>query len=747
MNQYAQVVLNMPHPSLDKPFDYAVPESMLCKISVGMRVIVPFGAKNKLTEGYVLSITDHTQVPRIRLKEISSLCEDDFMLLEQFIPIVEWMRQEYHCTYIDAIKCFVPPAAKKVKSPKYMDIISLTASQQQIADFIENNSRRAPVMCKVLMLLMDQPELAKEDIILNTWASTQTFISLKNRGFISIRKEEIYREADAEIQGTNKIVSLTPEQKHCIEVAQEQLSSPEKKPLLLRGVTGSGKTEVYMQITEQTLAMGKSVIMLIPEISLTPQTVANFRGRFGKSIAILNSRLSAGERYDEWRRIRRGEARVVIGARSAIFAPCPNLGAIIIDEEHEDSYKSDNSPRYNACEIAHVRSRVENTLLLMGSATPDVVHYYQASQGDYILLRMENRIGSGFPSVQVCDMRREIELGNRTMFSKPLYDALKEITESDFQGILLLNRRGYAESVSCRSCGFVYKCPHCNVSLTYHKQNNLLKCHYCGYATYMQPLCPSCGSRYIKAFGRGTQKLEQELQGLFPGITVLRMDADTTMTKGAHHRILKAFEEKKYKLLVGTQMVAKGLDFENVVLVGLIAPDMTLNMPEFKSAERVFRLISQASGRAGRGKHPGKVILQSYQPEHYAVQAAVANDYEAFYSADLQMRKMGYYPPFSRILRLLFSSADEAAAQQEAQTAAELLKERLHAFEDSTHILLSPAPIERIHDKYRWHVIAKYSPKDPKPHMLLHQAVNEILEHNDFARVRLAVDFSPSALL
>ena len=747
MSQYAQIVINMPHPSLDRCFDYVVPEAFAHKVCPGLRVTVPFGVKNKPMEGYILSLSETSLLPRMRLKEISALCEDEFILLERFIPIVEWMRREYHCTYIDAIKCFVPPVASKIKSPKYIDVLSLAANRETVSAFIQSNSKRAPVMCKVLMLLMDQPELTRDDVVLNTWASTQTLSSLKKKGLIAVRREEIYREADAQVEGIAKKVILTEQQQLCIDAAEKQLASSVKTPLLLRGVTGSGKTEVYMRITEKVLSMGKSVIMLIPEISLTPQTVANFRGRFGADIAILNSRLSAGERYDEWRRIRRGEARVVIGARSAVFAPCKDLGAIIIDEEHEDSYKSDSNPRYNACDIAYRRSLAEDTLLLMGSATPDVVHYFKANSGEYIKLTMDKRVGAGFPDIEVCDMRREIELGNRTMFSKPLFEALSNLMSSEFQGILLLNRRGFAESVSCRSCGFVYKCPHCNVSLTYHRQNNLLKCHYCGHAMYMQPLCPSCGSRYIKAFGRGTQKLEQELETMFPGITLLRMDADTTMTKGAHHRMLKSFGEKKYKLLIGTQMVAKGRDFENVVLVGLIAPDITLNMPEFKSAERVFRLISQASGRAGRGKNPGRVILQSYQPEHYAVKAAVANDYEAFYQADLEQRKQGYYPPFSRILRLVFAAPEEADAQKEAQNAAALIEEKLERYEESTAVLLSPAPFERLYDKFRWHVVVKYHPTDPEPHRLLHQAVDELMNENDFANVRLSVDFSPSSLL
>ncbi len=741
---YARIVIDLPHPSLDKPFDYIIPDGM--NVFPGVRVKIPFGIKNKVIDGYCLSVSDTTDCPTLKLKAVLDVYEDEFVLLERFIPLVEWMRYEYHCTYIEAIRCFVPVYAKKIKSPKFIDIITLTANPSDISEFIASNGKRAPVMCKVLMLLMDNPEMAKEDIILNTWANAQTFTSLKQRGFIAVRKEEIFRDAESSIEPNTKRVVLSDQQIRCIQAAIAQFNSPSPKPLLIRGVTGSGKTEVYMNITEYILSLGKSVIMLIPEISLTPQTVANFRGRFKDSVAILNSRLSNGERYDEWRRIKSGAARVIIGARSAIFAPALDLGAILIDEEHEDSYKSESSPRYNAIDIARLRCEHEHAVLVLGSATPDVVHYYKANTGEYEKQLMEQRTGTGFPDIKISDMRKEIELGNRTMFSKPLVESLDEIARGDGQGILLLNRRGFAEHVSCRSCGYVYKCKHCNVSLTYHKNNNLLKCHYCGYAEYMEQVCPVCGSKYIRAFGRGTQKLESEIEKLFPGISILRMDADTTSTKGAHHRMLKDFGEKKYKLMVGTQMVAKGLDFENVVLVGLVAPDITLNLPEYKSTERVFRLISQASGRAGRGAKKGNVIIQSYEPEHYAVQSAMNNDYESFWKREIEQRKKGYYPPFCKIARLLFTSSDERAASAEATNGAQIIKRYMEEYSD-TVVTVSPAPIERLHDKFRWHTVVKYSPSDDSAHHALHSAVNEILDENEFSLVRVAVDFSPVSLL
>ncbi len=744
--RFARVVIDIPHPSLDKPFEYIIPEELKEKVFPGVRVTVPFGIANKVIDGYVMALNETSEWPEARLKAISSCYDDDFVLGEKFIPIVERMRYEYHCTYIDAIRCFVPAFAKKIKSSKYTYTVKLIADERTVSEYIRQNSKRAPVMTKVLMLLMDQDEMAKDDIVAETWASSQTFTSLQKRSLIEITKEERFRDVEAEIAPNTKRVTLTEQQLNCINTAKSELDSDNKKPILIRGVTGSGKTEVYMNITEYVLSRGQSVIMLIPEISLTPQTVANFRGRFGNSIAILNSRLSNGERHDEWRRIKNGQAKVVIGARSAIFAPTNDLGAIIIDEEHEDSYKSETSPRYSAYDIAKMRSESENALLIMGSATPDAVHYYRANNGEFTKLLMEKRVGVGFPDIEITDMRREIEMGNRTMFGKPLAEALYNIMQNDEQGILLLNRRGFAEHVSCRSCGFVYKCKHCNVSLTYHVKNNLLKCHYCGHAEYMQNTCPECGSKYIKVFGRGTQKLEAELDKLYPGISILRMDADTTAAKGSHHRMLKAFGERKYKLLVGTQMVAKGLDFSNVTLVGLIAPDLTLNMPEYKSAERVFRLISQASGRAGRGDKYGKVIIQSYEPEHYAVTSAAANDYESFYEEELKQREKNKYPPFVRILRLLFTSSNEQAAKKEAENAAKTIKKDMQFYED-TEVLCSPAPIERLHDKFRYHVVVKYSSTSKEAHAELHRSVNKVLDENEFATVRVAVDFNPSGLM
>jgi len=743
---FAEVVIDIPHPSLDRIFEYRVPCDLMENIHVGARVLVPFGLKNKQMDGFVLKIKDRCDFASTKIKDIISCFDDDFVLLEELIPIVKWMRGVYHCTYIDAIRCFVPPSARKVKSSRYIETVRLTASFDEAEAFIKSNIRRASAMCKILFLLLENPEMTKEDIFLNTWASPATFKSLQNKGFIEIIKEEHFRIPEVASNLTRSSITLTPQQNEVIERCTEEYNKEKKKPVLIRGVTGSGKTEVYMRIAKRVIDSGKRVIMLVPEIALTPQTVANFKSFFKDDIAVLNSRLSAGERYDEWRRIKNGIAKIVIGARSAIFAPITNLGLVIIDEEHEDSYKSEISPRYNAIDVAQKRCEASNALLILGSATPDIVHYNKACKGEYVKLVMPERIGSGFPDITVCDMKRELELGNKTMFSTPLYNAIKALKNTDDQGILMLNRRGYAEHVSCRKCGFVYKCDHCNVSLTYHQKKGLLKCHHCGYAVYMKDTCPVCGSKYIKVFGRGTQRLEDEIRKYFPEVPFIRMDADTTTAKGAHFKILNAFSEGKYKLLLGTQMVSKGLDFKNVSLVGIIAPDSTLNMPEYKSAERVFRLISQASGRAGRGDKPGKVILQCYNPEHYAIQCAIENDYDKFYFNELRERQQGLYPPFCRIMRIVFSSHNEEDARTEAQNAAQTILALANEENEAgiLDVLCQSAPIERLRDRFRWHVIVKFN---DDAEYTVHRAADIILDDNNYSKVQASIDFDPVSIL
>ena len=490
-----------------------------------------------------------------------------------------------------------------------------------------------------------------------------------------------------------------------------------KGQFLLHGVTGSGKTEIYLACARRALAQGKGVIILVPEIALTPQMVARFTGAFGELSAVLHSRLSAGERLDEWQRIRQGEARVVIGARSAIFAPIRSLGLVVVDEEHESSYASEHRPCYNAIDVAKERCRREGAVLILGSATPSLEHYRQAQEGELTLLRLSHRAVAtgGLPRVELVDMRRELECGNRSMISGPLYSALKDCLSRDEQALLFMNRRGYASFVSCRSCGHVVTCDLCDLSMTYHKGQNRLMCHYCGATEPIPEVCPKCGSRAIRYFGGGTQKVEEEIDRLFPGVKTLRMDADTTAGKEGHLKIYEAFRDQQAQVLIGTQMIAKGLDFPMVTVVGVIAADQTLFMPDYRSAERTFQLVAQVAGRAGRAQRPGRVVVQCYTPDHYALLAAANHDYEGFYRKEIEIRKADAFPPFTRFLRLVFSHEDEDSCRQDMEQALKQLRAQVdsHPQWKSSILMLegTPAPLTRIRALYRYQILMKIYPE------------------------------------
>ena len=507
--------------------------------------------------------------------------------------------------------------------------------------------------------------------------------------------------------------ALTPAQEEVLSVMLPELERGRGR-FLLHGVTGSGKTEVFIRLVRATLARGRTAMILVPEIALTPQMVSWFRGRFGAVAAVLHSRLSAGERFDEWRRIRRGDARVVIGARSAVFAPCENLGLIVVDEEHESTYLSDRHPRYDARQVAARRCDNEGATLLLASATPSILSFAKARRGDYTLLEMPHRVmNRPLPQVEVVDMRKELESGNRSVFSGVLLRALQTCMRRGEQAMLLMNRRGYNSFVSCRSCGHVMKCPNCDVSLTYHVQggDGQLHCHYCGHAEPPPQVCPACGSRYIRYFGAGTQKVEEELRRLFPGVGVARMDIDTTSGKDGHQRLLDEFRSGRARVLVGTQMIAKGLDFPRVTLVGVVAADMTLNLPDYRARERTFQLLTQVAGRAGRGEIPGQVVIQTYKPEDPVIQSAAAQDYRAFFQEEFDRRRTGLYPPFTIMARLLVEAEQEQHAKDTAERlyqACVRLMEAHPLWKKRTLLLrLDQPPVKLLRGKCRWHVLMK----------------------------------------
>jgi primosomal protein N' (replication factor Y) len=745
--KFAGIVVDRIHPSLDKLFHYAVPESIENHIQVGVRVQVPFGYRN--LQGYVLSLDEETDIPKEKIRSINKLLDPEPALLPCAIPLIFWMKTEYHCMLIEAIHCFVPPGLRMNIREKTQKVVVLKENEH-IDEWIRSVERRSPGMAAILRILENNISMPYKELLDRAGASKSSIQSLLNRGYIRIEEEETYRDPWLVDQMPTIPPDLTKEQ----ELAAQAISNCIKEQhgtVLLRGVTGSGKTEVYMKAAEEAITQGKQVIVLVPEISLTPQTVSRFKGRFGDSVAILHSRLSMGERYDEWRRIRRDEVEIVVGARSAVFAPLKRLGLIIIDEAHEDSYKSEVRPRYHARDIAAKLCELKGSALVLGSATPGLEDYFKAIQKEYRLVEINSRIGQmPMPTVEMVDMRRELEMGNRSMVSNKLYQAIKATLKRKEQAILLINRRGYAYFVSCRGCGYVMKCQNCDVSLTYHTREQALKCHYCGYREGYPKICPDCGSKYIKHFGSGTQKIEEEIYKLFPDVRLLRMDMDTTSHKGAHSQILDAFQTQNYDILLGTQMVAKGLDYPNVTLVGVLAADTALNLPDYRSSEKTFQLITQVAGRAGRGSKPGRVVVQSYQPEHYALQFAANHDYMGFFHREIQIRQQFDYPPFSHIIRVLITGEQEKTLIQFSKSMVEWLEKRIAGDKllkkGLLHIGVYPAPIERIKNKYRWQVLIRIRTDDIYRfsfHLLAKELLNEFYNET----FNIALDFNPLSLI
>ena len=745
--KYAGVIVDQAHPSLDKLFHYSIPEAMVDQAQIGVRVQVPFGPRS--LQGYILSLDEEISVPLEKLKPIKKILDPGPALNRSILPLIHWMKVEYLCMYIEAIRCFIPPGLRLNMKEKTMKTVRLVETDS-LEEWIRSVEGRSPNMAAILRALEDTDRIPVNELLHSTGASRSSILSLEKRGYVILEEEEIYRDPWIYEKNTTLPPKLNEEQvKASRKIAQ--CIQEGKGTLLLRGITGSGKTEVYMKAAEEVLRLDKQVIVLVPEISLTPQTVGRFKGRFGDRVAILHSRLSLGERYDEWRRIRGNEVSIVVGARSAVFAPLERLGLIILDEVHEDSYKSEVRPRYHAREVAAKRCELDQAVLLLGSATPALEDFHKARLGQYELLEMNCRADSQpLPPVETIDMRRELELGNRSMFSNDLYRALNLTLNRGEQSILLINRRGYAQFVSCRSCGHVIKCTHCDVSLTYHAKGKALKCHYCGYQEAYPKTCPSCSSKYIKHFGLGTQKVEEELSQLFPSARILRMDLDTTSRKGAHHRILDSFGRKEYDILLGTQMVAKGLDFPNVTLVGVLAADAGLHLPDYRSSEKTFQLITQVAGRAGRGSRPGRVIVQSYQPEHYAIQFASYHDYLGFFDKELEIRKQFQYPPFSHIIRILITGEQEKELVQFTKNVVKWIEEKVAKNPVLKAGLVDlgayEAPIQRINNRYRWQVLIRIH-KGPLARNAWHSLSDTL--NREFYREDLTVtlDFNPLSLI
>ena len=707
---YCRVIVDIVHENVADPFTYHIPDNM--SLMPGQRVLVPFGPRMK--EGIVLAVEEETDIDAARIRDVVRPLEDYAAIPPELMELAAEMAEKAHCPIAETLRLMLPAQMRggrvKVKTERTAQL-SVTREAALEAAKAEKRSRKR---AEILKLLADgEPRTVKA--IADTVSNPQDALKkLEEEGLIRISETETLRTPASALENVKDPgFTLTPGQEEALEEILPALKEG-RGCFLLHGVTGSGKTEVFMEAVRKALEAGKSAVILVPEIALTPQMVSWFRGRFGSVSAVIHSRLSPGERFDEWRRIRRGDAKVVIGARSAVFSPVRNLGLIVVDEEHENTYFSDHHPRYDAREIAESRCKRERATLILASATPSILSFARARRGDYMLLEMPCRVNDQpLPEVEITDMREELENGNRTVLSGRLRAALKECAAKGEQAMLLMNRRGYNSFVSCRMCGYVVKCPNCDISMTYHlaSEDGMLRCHYCGESIAPPATCPECGSRYIRYFGAGTQKVEEEVRKLLPGVKTLRMDYDTTSGKDGHGKILEAFRKGEASILIGTQMIAKGLDFPRVTLVGVIAADITLNLPDYRSRERTFQLLTQVAGRAGRGRKPGKVIIQTYKPDDPVIGYAASQDYRSFFEDEFRRRKTGLYPPFTLMARILLEGEDEeevirCAAEMEAE-AGQILEEHPE-WRKKVLLMVNDTPsVKVLRGKNRRHILMK----------------------------------------
>ena len=732
-------------------------EKTLCSYIDAVRLLVPAGSSVKFTEAVRLTdmeITERTA----RLKNspakqrIVAALEAaggalDITILEK--QIGRGTRAQVGALAQMGLAVIEQRGSAKVRA-RTVRAASLAVSAAEAAAAAETLRKKAPKQARVLDLLCENERIVVADLLSLTGAGYSTVSALEKKRLVVISEIEAGRSpVSGRRIAREAFYTLTQEQCAAYDTLASSLKSGAAETFLLRGVTGSGKTEVYLHLIARAAELGKTAIVLVPEISLTPLMTKRFVSRFGTRVAILHSALSLGERYDEWRRIKNGEVDVVVGARSAVFAPLSNIGVIILDEEHEATYKSESSPRYHARDVAVFRARQHGAVTLLASATPSVESYYRAQAGDYRLIEMETRVGAQkLPTVYVVDMRQELENGNRSMFSDMLAHELLYNMEHGEQSILFLNRRGFSTFVSCRSCGFVAKCPHCNISLTYHRATNRLTCHYCGYTHENYKTCPDCGSVYIKYFGAGTQKLEDELARRFEGVKTVRMDVDTTATKRAHEKLLERFEKEKADVLVGTQMVSKGLDFHAVTLVGVVAADTSLYIDDYKSAERTFSLITQVCGRAGRGKLEGRAIVQTYTPEHSTIIHAQKHDYVGFYKDEIKLRHAMWYPPFCEIVSVLVTGADEAVTAAKAAGIARYISRRIDAEISEKTLILGPAAagVSKIKDKFRYRILIKCACADSLNGILIDVIQNAVKGQNR-KLISVSIDKNPNSFV
>lgn len=772
----AKVIVDVPLMQTDKPFSYSLSAEFENLLEVGMRVHVPFGSGNRLVQGIVIGFEDEELEPSVNLKGISELLDVEPVLTDEQLWLADEMRHSVFSYKISCLKAMLPnllnsnydkllkstdgtsvkwsqlTEAEKISSAKAVRLAQLSVEYlakskenrktekflsipdiEKLAEFEIEKRAKKRLELKYFLLRLQEEKIAVRSLNF----SSQIIKFFVEHDLVKIEEVEISRTKEKFEDVENDSAKILNSEQNA---AYEKIIASSDKPFLLEGITGSGKTEVYLQTIDHFLKLGKTAIMLVPEISLTPQITNRFIARFGDKVAIMHSGLSDGEKYDEWRKIKSGKAQVVVGARSAIFAPVENLGIIIIDEEHETSYKQDSSPRYHARDIALLRAKWHGARLVLGSATPSLETRARAMRGVYELLLLTKRANEAaiLPEIKIIDMRSEIS-DQSANFSQSLLTKIKEKIDKDEQVILMLNRRGYSSFVMCRECGFVVDCPNCDISLTLHMDTRTLNCHYCGHVEGIPQTCPNCHSRKIRYYGSGTQKVEEELREIMPEARVLRMDVDTTRTKNAHEKILEKFGNHEADILLGTQMIAKGLDFPNVTLVGVINADTGLNLPDFRASERSFELLMQVAGRAGRADKKGEVLIQTFNPHHYAIEMTKAQDYEKFYEMEMSFRRELSYPPYYFTVQVLVSHQDEEVAIQKSYEIAQLLKQNLT---EKAKILGPTArPIARTHNLYHYQILVKYRFEEE-----LESALNQVLELTqlwDNKNLRVLIDSEP----
>lgn len=724
----AEVIVDVLNSNVDKIFDYNCPQSL----EVGHRVLVPFGGRN--VQGYIVNLKQTSTAPADKLKDIIKPLDDAPVLTKKMIDMCFFMKDRFFLRLADTIRLFLPPQIRSDLGHKMVNIITLT-------DDCDISKIKANAKAQLGIVLHLQEVGSDTSANISAKFNSAALKKLEEMGFVNVSQENVSRRPAISLSVKQKDIVLTNQQEECVDA----IGKAKDTTFLLHGVTGSGKTEVYIKAIKNVLAKGKSAIFLVPEISLTPQMLSRFTNAFGDTVAMLHSSLSAGERYDEFFRLKTGQAKIAIGARSCIFAPLDDVGLIVIDEEHDSSYFSENNPRYYTHEVARMLAHIHGCNLVLGSATPSVESYYRAQQHIYKLLNLPNRAGGAeLPQIKIVDMLSEIRNGNTGIFSAAFLNELKSCIENNKQAMIFINRRGYASFMMCRNCGYVAKCTDCDVSLVYHKEENILKCHYCGKRFRALTGCPNCKSEYIRQGAVGTQRVAEELAALFKDVPILRLDNDTVTGKDSYGKILERFNGLKPAILVGTQMIAKGHDFNDVTLVGIIDADLSLHFSDFRATERTFQLITQVSGRAGRSQHKGRVVLQTYFPKHYVYRFASNYDYMAFYKKDINLREVTKFPPFAKILRVLITSENEQKVvdvTREVNTKIGALKQKYNS--DFIYLQAMKSPKGRIKNKFRYQILMRFYPKNERE---IIGDIHKIIDEMKLRDVSVFVELNPQNL-